>query len=178
MAYTNNDGVDEAIPDGSVDEADDLDDFIKDIKKAYNERLDDLFGFVTDTDDPLVPTKLGPKINIDDGLPYTSIVNSGNTGALLDIVWSDGDQQKVTLTANATLTFSAWHVGATLTLDILQDATGGRTLTLPTECKSGIGAFSTAQLNTSPSTLTTLYIRVYNASTFITTVSTTGSSVS
>ncbi len=178
MAYTYTDGVNPLYPDGSAVNAADIDTVIQNVIKAMNERLSGVFGVTWATDDPILPTLLGPKIIISGGQVRTAIFDAGNSGASLDIDWDDGDQQKVTLTANATLTFSSVKVGAVYTLWIVQDGTGGWDLTLPTACKQGTAAFSTAFLDQTLSTLTGLTITVYNSATFITGVITTGSSVS
>ena len=58
------------------------------------------------------------------------IYDAGNSGTSLAINWNNGPIQKVTLTGNATLTFSNPQTGSTYTLILVQDGTGGRTVTL------------------------------------------------
>lgn len=58
--------------------------------------------------------------------------DNGNSGASPNINWANGDRQKITLTGNATFTFSNAVEGQVLTLWLVQDGTGGRTVTLPT----------------------------------------------
>lgn len=58
------------------------------------------------------------------------IYDAGNSGTSLAINWNNGPVQKVTLTGNAALTFSNPQTGSTYTLILVQDGTGGRTVTL------------------------------------------------
>lgn len=58
------------------------------------------------------------------------IYDAGNSGTSLAINWNNGPVQKVTLTGNATLTFSNPQTGSTYTLILVQDGTGGRTVSL------------------------------------------------
>jgi len=62
-----------------------------------------------------------------------ALVNKGTVTGATTIDWNDGNHQEVTLGAAAiTLTFTAPTQGtATLKLNVKQDATGGRALTLP-----------------------------------------------
>jgi hypothetical protein len=50
---------------------------------------------------------------------------------------SSSSLQKITLTGNATMTISNVVAGAYYTLEVFQDATGGRTLTLPSGKTNG-----------------------------------------
>jgi len=56
--------------------------------------------------------------------------NAGNSGTSLEINWNNGPVQQVTLTGNATLTFTNVSAGATYTLVLVQDGSGGKTVTL------------------------------------------------
>ncbi len=58
-------------------------------------------------------------------------VDNGNSGTADTIDWSAGDIQKSTLTGNVTYTFTAPLGIGGFTLEIIQDATGGRTITWP-----------------------------------------------
>lgn len=58
------------------------------------------------------------------------IYDAGNIGAGLAINWNNGPIQKVTLNGFATLTFTNAQAGSTYTLILVQDATGGRAVTL------------------------------------------------
>jgi hypothetical protein len=59
--------------------------------------------------------------------------DAGNTGSALAINLTNGNVQKITLTANCTLTFTAPSSGAmrSLMLLVFQDGTGSRTITWP-----------------------------------------------
>jgi hypothetical protein len=62
--------------------------------------------------------------------------DNGNSGAADTIDWSVGNKQKSTLTGNCTFTFSPEPSGpCDLTLRLIQDATGGRTVTWPADVK-------------------------------------------
>lgn len=58
-----------------------------------------------------------------------SYFDAGNSGAAISIVWANGVNQQLTLTANTTLTLGSGVTPGWYTLKILQDATGGRTIT-------------------------------------------------
>ncbi len=58
------------------------------------------------------------------------VYDAGNSGTSLAINWTNGPVQKVTLTGNATLTFTNPVSGGTYTLILVQDGVGGRTVTL------------------------------------------------
>lgn len=62
----------------------------------------------------------------------TPMYDNGNSGTTKTINWLNGNRQKITLTANCTLTFTNPTNGQTTTLVIIQDATGSRTITWPT----------------------------------------------
>ena len=66
------------------------------------------------------------------GLPIE--VQGNKTGATT-IDWSQGNIQHITLTGNTTLTFSGGLSGRKYTLIIKQDATGGHTVTWPTDAR-------------------------------------------
>lgn len=65
---------------------------------------------------------------IENGQP--ALYDAGDSGTSKAIDWANGPVQKVTLTDNATLTFSNATAGATYTLILVQDGTGGRTVAL------------------------------------------------
>lgn len=73
-------------------------------------------------------------------LGYTGEVDNGNSGAADTIDWSAGSLQKSTLTGNATFTFTNLAVGTFYQLKLIQDGTGGRTVTWPTTTWIGQGA--------------------------------------
>ena len=68
--------------------------------------------------------------------------DNGNSGTSKDIDWKNGNHQKVTMTGNCTFTFTAPTKAGMLSLRIIQDATGSRTVTLPTMKKPGGTAFT------------------------------------
>jgi hypothetical protein len=80
-----------------------------------------------------------------DTVDFTSEYDNGVVSANATIDWANGNDQKITLGASITLTFSNMGVGHKQ-LKVIQDATGGRIPTLPAgKWPSGIaGAFSTA----------------------------------
>lgn len=64
-------------------------------------------------------------------LSYTGEVDNGNSGAADTIDLSAGALQKSTLTANCTYTITNSAIGTDYRLKVIQDATGGRTVTWP-----------------------------------------------
>jgi len=76
--------------------------------------------------------------------------DNGNSGTSKAIDWDNGDRQLLTLTGNVTLTYSNAIKGQTLTLRLVQDGTGGRTVTLPTSLWPGgiAGTFGTTIAHT------------------------------
>ena len=67
---------------------------------------------------------------------YSGIYDNGNSGTSKTIDWNNGNEQKITLTDNVTLTFTAPSSGyGKFTLIIDQDSTGGRTVTFPSSVK-------------------------------------------
>src|SRR6185312_4452188 len=57
--------------------------------------------------------------------------NNGNSGASITINGANGDRQLLTVTANTTLSFSGFLQGQSVTLRIVENVTGGFTITLP-----------------------------------------------
>lgn len=70
----------------------------------------------------------GLTFSVNNGSP--ALYDAGNSGTSLAIDWENGPVQKVTLTGNATLTFTNATAGGTYTLLLVQDGTGGRTVAL------------------------------------------------
>lgn len=62
---------------------------------------------------------------------FSGVVDNGNSATADTIDWGAGNFQKSTLTGNCTYTFTAPSGTARLTLEIIQDATGSRTVTFP-----------------------------------------------
>lgn len=68
-----------------------------------------------------------------DGQIYSPVNAKGNSGAAtVAFNWNEGNIQTVTMTGNATFTFSNPQSGASYQIIITQDVTGGRTITWPT----------------------------------------------
>lgn len=61
--------------------------------------------------------------------------DAGNSGTSLTINWNNGNEQRVTLTGNVTLTLSNPRNGGRYVLIFNQDGTGGRTVTWPSSVK-------------------------------------------
>lgn len=62
---------------------------------------------------------------------YNSEFDNGNSGAAATISFLVAQKQKITLTANCTFTFTAPNGPGNFVLRLIQDATGGRTVTWP-----------------------------------------------
>lgn len=66
---------------------------------------------------------------------YSGEVDNGNSGTAATIDWRLGNKQKITLTGNATLTFTNPEGQCNLILKIIQDATGNRIVTWDSDVK-------------------------------------------
>ncbi len=67
-----------------------------------------------------------------------ALANDGNSGTALTVNLADGNVQEITLTGNVTLSISGAAASGTdssVTLFLIQDATGSRTVTWPTTTK-------------------------------------------
>lgn len=175
MAYINTRGVNPAIPAGT--DTANVDDDMRDIKLAYNERFDDFFGVDWATDDPIEPTRIGPAITIQGSQLGTLIFDAGNSGTTKAINWNDGDQQKVVLTGNVTFSFTNTVAGRAYVLYLVQDGTGGRTCTFPTSSPavriSGTN-FGTPSLVTTLNTLTIVTLIAYTNNILVASIVATG----
>lgn len=67
-----------------------------------------------------------------DGQIYSTHQNQGTKTAAYTVNWNNGNCQTVTAGGNFTLSFSNGKAGGSYTLILKQDATGSRTVTLPT----------------------------------------------
>jgi hypothetical protein len=65
------------------------------------------------------------------GQYWADEVNKGNSGAALAINWNDGIQQRVTLTANVTITLSNPHAGGRYLLVLTQGSGAPYTVSWP-----------------------------------------------
>lgn len=63
---------------------------------------------------------------------FTAEINNGNSGTSKTIDWTAGNKQKITMTGNCTLSFTAPAGPCSLTLRLIQDGTGTRIVTWPT----------------------------------------------
>jgi hypothetical protein len=63
------------------------------------------------------------------------LFDAGNSGASKTLDWNDGNEQRITLTDNVTLTLSNPGDGGRYVLILNQDGTGGRTVTWPAAVK-------------------------------------------
>ena len=58
-------------------------------------------------------------------------MDDGNSGEFPTVNWNEGNEHKITLTANAEMTFDNPLNGGRYVLLVFQDGTGGRTVTWP-----------------------------------------------
>jgi hypothetical protein len=132
MAYVYTDGVNVAKPAGS-DPAN-VDDDMRAIKLAYNERLDDVLGVTWASDDPVLPSKIKGVADFygTGKQAVQAVVDMGNiTGTTAIDFDVRGNFIKATLTGNVTFTVSNMRPGTSYVLILIQDGTGGRTITWP-----------------------------------------------
>jgi hypothetical protein len=132
MAYANTNGVDPTVPAGSAPA--NVDDDMRDIKIAYNERLDDVFGVTWATDDPVLPSKIKGVADFYGTGKQTvqPVVDLGNiTGTVAVDFDVRGNFIKATLTGNVTFTVSNMRPGTSYVWLLAQDGTGGRIITWP-----------------------------------------------
>jgi len=96
-----------------------------------------------------VRTSAGLSLSLEEqggGGGVDTIYAFGNSGASPAINWANGNIQTLTMTANATFTFSNPVAGVTYTLRLTQDVTGGRTATWPATVKWSGGIAPTLSL--------------------------------
>jgi hypothetical protein len=162
MPYSNTSGVDSTYPTNS-DPAD-VDDDLRDIKIAYNERLDDVMGVDWEGDDPIEPTTYGPGVALSSKQVGSQAEhNNGNSGTTLTIDWDNGNFQRVGLNANCTFTLNN-PIVATYVLRIVN--AGSFSITWPGSVEWPGGSVS--QPTASRDTIFTLYWNgsYYNAGVF------------
>lgn len=68
------------------------------------------------------------------------LIDDGNSGTAKTIDWTTGQFHKLTLTGNCTLTFTLPTTPIQITLILIQDGVGSRTVTFPTTKWVGHGA--------------------------------------
>lgn len=73
-------------------------------------------------------------------IAYGLFDNGSTPGATPSIDWSQGDRQKITLNANATPSYVNYRAGQILTLEIIENGTGGWTWAFPSGTKWPFGA--------------------------------------
>lgn len=132
MAYVYTDGVNTAKPAGS--DTANVDDDMRAIKLAYNERLNDVLGVTWASDDPVLPSKIKGVADFygTGKQAVQAVVDLGNiTGTVAIDFDVRGNYIKATLTGNVTFTVSNMRPGTTYVLILIQDGTGGRTITWP-----------------------------------------------
>ena len=83
--------------------------------------------------------------------------DEGNSSTAVTIDWTLGNKAKVTMTGNATLTFTAPAGETNLLLRIVQDATGSRTITWPAAVLWPAGAAPTLTTTANAIDIVTLY---------------------
>jgi hypothetical protein len=71
------------------------------------------------------------------------LFDAGNSGTSLTIDWNDGNEQRITLTGDVTLTLNNPGDGGRYVLIFNQDGTGGRTVTWPAAVKWPAGSTPT-----------------------------------
>ena len=64
-------------------------------------------------------------------LTFNSEFDNGNSGSALTVPWASGQKQKITLTDNATISFNDPPGPCNLMLKLVQDPSGGRSVTWP-----------------------------------------------
>lgn len=82
---------------------------------------------------------------------------NGNSGATPTVDWGNGQKQIITLSANATFTFTAPLGGGSFLLRVVQDATGSRTATWPGTVKWAGGTAPTLSTAASAEDIVTFY---------------------
>lgn len=89
------------------------------------------------------PTITSPTFNTT--VVATGIYDNGNSGASKTITWTNGDRQKITISASTTLSYSGAVAGQFLTLLVVENGTGNFTITLPTTkwVNGSAGTFTT-----------------------------------
>jgi hypothetical protein len=97
------------------------------------------------------------------GQGASKIHSVGSTGGSVTIDWNNGNNQEITLTSSATLTFSNAISGGSYSLSVTQGGSGSYTITWPASVKWPGG--STPVLSTGPG-LTDVASFIYNGTNF------------
>jgi hypothetical protein len=97
------------------------------------------------------------KTTVSSGQGVISRYNAGNSSTALTLDFNNGNNQLITLTGNCTFTFSNPVSGAWYSLELLQDATGSRTVTWPASVKWSGGTAPTLTTTASKTDVMTFY---------------------
>ncbi len=98
------------------------------------------------------------KLEINNAAAFSSEYDNGNSGTSKTIDWNNGNKQKITLTGNCTLTFTAPAGGVgNYQLLVIEDGTGSRTLTWPGTVKWAGGVAPTLTLTAAGVDIISLY---------------------
>lgn len=84
-------------------------------------------------------------------------IDNGNSGTADTVAWNAGNMQKSTLTDNVTFTFTAPENVGRFQLKLIQDATGGRTVTWPATVKWAGGTAPTISTAANAVDIATFY---------------------
>lgn len=88
---------------------------------------------------------------------FNTEFDNGNSGASITINFGRSQKQKLTLTANTTLTFTAPPGVGNFLLKLVQDGTGGRLITWPASVKWASNTTPTLSSNASVTDIATFY---------------------
>lgn len=95
------------------------------IKNATTTNQPELF--VSGDDATIIPRFYGKS----GGIAVDGIFDNGTQGGSYTVDWKKGDFQKVTISSNITIAYSNARAGQRLTLLLIENGTGGYTITLP-----------------------------------------------
>jgi hypothetical protein len=105
------------------------------------------------------------KLEIGNSAGFSSEYDNGNSGASKTINWINGNKQRITLTAaTVTLTLTSPNVVGNFLLTIIQDGTGGRTISWPASVKWPNGVAPTLSTAAGAMDVVTFY---YNGSNYL-----------
>lgn len=104
---------------------------------VYNEFNGNVDNTNLKADAGIVGTKIATNLSSKhmQGSRWSGLYDNGSSGSTKAIDWSQGDRQKLTLSANCTISFSNPTAGQALTLIVAQDGTGGKSLSFPVAVK-------------------------------------------
>lgn len=106
------DDFDVTEPVGSTTPANQIDDVIREFKRALQQRLDDITGADWQLDDPIDLTKYGISVRLrSKQVGQAAEFDNGNSGTARTINWDEGNFQRLTLNGNCTLTLTNPQIG-------------------------------------------------------------------